>query len=120
MPLQVLYQDQHYVAIDKPSGLMVHRSPLDKMETVFALQLLRDQLGQEVWPCHRLDRPTSGVLLFALNEKANREAQVLFAQGKTQKTYEAVVRGWTEPEGRIESDLRSEENPEKVQEALTD
>lgn len=120
MELPILYQDEHYVAIDKPSGLMVHRSPLDKMETVFALQLLRDQLGREVFPCHRLDRPTSGILLFALNPKANSAAQKRFAEGKIEKTYEAVVRGWTDQVGRIDYSLRSEENPEKVQEAVTD
>ena len=119
MHLPILYQDEHYVAVDKLSGLMVHRSPLDKLETVFALQLLRDQLGREVYPCHRLDRPTSGVLLFALNEEANRAAQSLFSKGKTRKTYEAVVRGWTQPEGHIDYPLRSEENPDKIQDAVT-
>ena len=63
-PLSVLYQDEHIVAIDKPPGLLVHRSPIDKKETRFAVQTLRDQLGKHVFPAHRLDRPTSGVLLF--------------------------------------------------------
>ncbi len=67
MQLNVIYLDAHYAAIDKPAGLLVHRSPLAADARVFALQLLRDQLGQAVYPCHRLDRPTSGVLLFALD-----------------------------------------------------
>ena len=66
-PLKILYQDQYIVAVDKPSGMLVHRSFLDKHETVFVMQTLRDMLGQHVFPVHRLDRPTSGVLLFALS-----------------------------------------------------
>ena len=68
-PLSVLYQDEHIVAIDKPPGLLVHRSPIDKKETRFAVQTLRDQLGKHVFPAHRLDRPTSGVLLFTFDGK---------------------------------------------------
>ena len=64
-PLEILYQDEYLVAINKPSGLLVHKSPIDKHETQFALQMLRDQIGQYVYPIHRLDKPTSGVLLFA-------------------------------------------------------
>ena len=67
--LDILYQDEHIVAINKPSGLLVHRSPIDKYETRFAIQLTRDQIGQRVYPVHRLDKPTSGVLLFALSSE---------------------------------------------------
>jgi tRNA pseudouridine65 synthase len=120
MHLPILYQDSDYVVIDKPSGLFVHRSPLDPHETVFALQLLRDQIGREVFPCHRLDRPTSGILLFALHRDALRDAQSEFAARRVRKTYQALVRGWTNPEGRIDYPLRSETQPSKLQEAVTD
>lgn len=89
--LQILYQDECLVAVNKPAGMLVHRSFLDKDETEFVLQTLRDQLGQHVFPLHRLDRPTSGVLLFALSAEIARlmgEQQHLW-----QKTYLAVVRG---------------------------
>ncbi|MEQ8800488.1 MAG: pseudouridine synthase, partial [Haliea sp.] len=59
--LDILYQDDSIVAINKPAGLLVHRSPIDRHETRFALQLLRDQLGRRVYPVHRLDKPTSGL-----------------------------------------------------------
>ncbi|MBT63374.1 MAG: tRNA pseudouridine(65) synthase TruC [Puniceicoccaceae bacterium] len=117
--LKVLYQDADYIAIDKPAGLLVHRSPLDRLATEFAVQMLRDQVGQPVNPCHRLDRPTSGVLLFALNTEATRAAQSAFAEHHAIKTYHAVVRGWLEGCGEIDYDLRSEENPNKVQTAVT-
>ena len=61
--LTILYQDEYLVAVDKPAGLFVHRSFMDKNEIYFALQLVRDQIGKYVYPVHRLDRPTSGVLL---------------------------------------------------------
>ena len=70
--LTVLYQDEYLVAVDKPAGLFVHKSFMDKHEIYFALQLVRDQIGQYVYPVHRLDRPTSGVLLFALTKEVAR------------------------------------------------
>ena len=68
--LEIIYSDQFYVAINKPSGLMVHKSDIARDVKEFALQKLRDQIKQKVYPCHRLDRPTSGVLLFALSSEA--------------------------------------------------
>ena len=70
--LKILFQDEFLVAVDKPAGLFVHRSFMDKDEIYFALQLVRDQIGQYVYPLHRLDRPTSGVLLFALTQDVAR------------------------------------------------
>ncbi len=118
-PLNILHRDEAYVAIDKPAGMLVHRTSLAADSCVFALQTLRDQLGQEVFPCHRLDRPTSGVLLFALTKEALRVAQKALAGPSAQKTYRAVVRGWTDPQGQIDYPLRSEFKPFKLQEALT-
>jgi tRNA pseudouridine65 synthase len=92
--LPILYQDEHIVAINKPSGLLVHRSEIDKRETLFALQLTRDLVGQHVYPVHRLDRPTSGVLLFALSSEVASLLSTMFAQHDVQKTYLAMVRGF--------------------------
>ncbi|WP_105200567.1 tRNA pseudouridine(65) synthase TruC [Pseudoalteromonas sp. T1lg10] len=99
-PLEILYRDEHFIAINKPSGLLVHRSPIDKRETQFAMQMLRDQIGQHVYPLHRLDRPTSGVLLFALSSEAARDAQTLFSDKLICKRYLALVRGFA-PEDRF-------------------
>ncbi len=104
--LRILYQDDDYVAIHKPSGLLVHRSPIDKLETRFAVQLLRDQIGQRVYPCHRLDKPTSGVLLFALGREALQAANLVFAEHKVRKEYLALVRGWLDGEGEIDHPLK--------------
>lgn len=120
LPLKIIYQDEHLIAIDKPSGLLVHRSNLDAQNTEFAVQRLRDQIQQEVYPCHRLDRPTSGALLFALNREALRETCKQFEAGTVQKTYHAIVRGWPDDNGRIDYPLRQEEPPHKLQDAITD
>ncbi len=83
--LNILYRDETLIAIDKPSGLLVHRSLIDKHETRFAIQLLRDQIGQRVYPLHRLDKPTSGVLLFALSETAARAMGAVFEDNAVRK-----------------------------------
>lgn len=91
--LTILYQDEYLVAIDKPAGMLVHRSFLDKHETLFVLQTLRNQLGRHVFPVHRLDRPTSGVLVFALSAEIARLLSEQQQQLGWQKMYLAVVRG---------------------------
>lgn len=80
-PLSILHLDADLVAIDKPAGLLVHPSGLDAHEHRTALHLLRDQLGQHLWPLHRLDKGTSGVLLFARNLQAARTWGAAFEQG---------------------------------------
>lgn len=113
------------MAVDKPPGLLVHRTGLDAGETLFALQLLRDQLGRPVWPAHRLDKGTSGVLLFALDaDMARALGQAFEAPDLVRKTYRAVVRGWPAGEGLVDHPLRRLEDDARmgrteVQEAQT-
>ncbi len=106
--LRIIYQDDHLVAIDKPSGLLVHKSDIDKYETRFALQLLRDQLNRWVFPVHRLDKPTSGVLLFALHEETARELVAQFEARMVRKTYQAIVRGYTDLHNLVDHPIREE------------
>jgi tRNA pseudouridine65 synthase len=107
MRLSILYRDDYLAFIDKPPGLLVHRTGLDAGETVFALQLLRDQIGQPVWPVHRLDKGTSGVLLFALDARMARDLGVAFQENTgIAKRYQAVVRGWPSESGEIDHPLR--------------
>ena len=98
MKLTLLYQDDWLVAVNKPSGLLVHRSWLDKAETRFAMQMTRDLIGgRHVYPVHRLDRPTSGVLLFALDPAVARTLTEAFAARQVHKEYLALVaenEGW--------------------------
>ncbi len=92
-PLDIIYRDEHLIAINKPSGLLVHRSMIDRHETRFAMQMLRDQIGQHVFPVHRLDKPTSGVLVFALSADIASLMGDIFFRHELQKTYVAIVRG---------------------------
>ncbi|WP_294932660.1 tRNA pseudouridine(65) synthase TruC [Sulfurimonas sp.] len=103
--LEILYRDEYLVAINKPPGLLVHRSPIDRHETEFAVQILRDQIGEFVYPVHRLDKPTSGVLLFALDKESAKLMGEQFRARETKKSYLAVVRGYIEESGVIEHAL---------------
>ena len=103
--LPIIYQDERVVAIHKPSGLLVHRSELDRHETRFAVQLLRDQLGRHVYSAHRLDRGTSGVLVFALDKDTARALGGQFERQEVIKTYLALVRGHPPEAGRIDHAL---------------
>ena len=119
--LPIIYQDERVVAIHKPSGLLVHRSELDRHETCFAVQLLRDQLGRHVYPAHRLDRGTSGVLVFALDKDTARALGGQFERQEVIKTYLAVVRGHPPEAGRIDHALsRRRDDAEWVGERSTD
>lgn len=106
--LSILYQDEYIVAIDKPSGLLVHRSLIDKRETRFALQMTRDLIGQFVYPVHRLDKPTSGVLVMALSPEIATQLTEQFSQKLITKKYLALVRGYTLDEGVIDYALKEE------------
>ena len=105
-PLEILYQDEYLVAINKPSGLLVHRSPIDKHETRFALQEVRDLVGRYVYAVHRLDKPTSGVLLFALDKEVAKVMSESFRLGEIKKEYVAVVRGYVQEKGMIDHALK--------------
>lgn len=85
----------------------MHRTGLDAGENRFAMQMLRDQLGRPVWPIHRLDKGTSGVLLFALDAAVARTLGTAFESGEgLHKSYRAMVRGWPPATGAIDHPLR--------------
>ncbi len=103
--LPLLHLDADLVAIDKPAGLLVHPSALDAHEERTATGLLEQQLGRRVLPLHRLDKATSGVLLFALHAEAARHWGAAFEQGQVRKQYLALVRGWPGEQGEIDQPL---------------
>lgn len=115
--LQILHQHPDFIAINKPHGLLVHRSRIADDAEVLALQLLRDQIGERVYPVHRLDRKTSGILLFARNEESNARLQELFRTSQMKKSYLAIVRGYIEEKGTIDYPL---DNGKQIQEARTE
>lgn len=104
--LQIIYQDKFMIAIHKPAGLLVHKSPIDKHETRYAMKFIRDQIGQWVYPVHRLDKPTSGLLVFALHPDIARQLSNDFENRLINKTYQAIVRGYSEDKGEIDHPLK--------------
>jgi tRNA pseudouridine65 synthase len=103
--LPILYRDAHLIAVHKPAGLLVHRSNLDRHETRCALRILRDRIRQPLWPVHRLDKGTSGLLLFALERDVACVLGGQFERGQVEKTYLAVVRGYPPEAGEIDHAL---------------
>lgn len=114
--LDLLYLDDRLCAIAKPSGIMVHRTGIST-DRVFLVDLLRERLGRRIWTVHRLDRATSGVLLFALDVEMAAAMGRLFEAGEITKRYLAVVRGWLDESGEIDKPLRGARN--KTRDALT-
>jgi tRNA pseudouridine65 synthase len=106
--LPVLFEDEHYIAINKPAGVLVHRTSIAKDEhELIAVQILRNQIGQKVYPLHRIDRPTSGVLLFGKSSQAAALLQPLFTTDQVKKIYLSVVRGFMpEQHGIINHSLK--------------
>lgn len=117
MLLDILYQDEHLIAVNKPHGLLVHRSPIASDASEFALQILREQIGQMVHPAHRLDRKTGGVLLFSLSRDMDGLIQPMFANRQMDKQYLAVLRGHANPTGTIDYPLKKENGV--MQDAIT-
>lgn len=104
LALDVLYKDAYFAAIYKPAALSVHAGDLSGDRRV-AMRLLRNQLGRRVYPLHRLDRPTAGVLLFALDPESAHLGSTLFSQRQIHKSYLAVVRGYCPSSGLIDHAL---------------
>ncbi len=102
--LRFLYRDRWLVAVDKPPGLLVHRTAIADAED-FALQRVREQVGARVYAIHRLDRPTSGVLVFGRSREAAAAISRQFEERRVSKRYLAVVRGWPDEQGAIDNPL---------------
>ncbi|MCF6312628.1 MAG: pseudouridine synthase [Verrucomicrobiales bacterium] len=118
MSLKILYHDQWLVVVDKPAGMLVHPGRDPEPVEQIAMKTLRDQLGQRVYPVHRLDRPTSGVLLFLLDQKVVDCVRKQFDQQLVKKTYAAVVCGETPEEWTTRDGLQKSEG-EPFREAET-
>lgn len=119
--LEIVYEDERYVAINKPNGLLVHRTRIAEEKKEFALQMLRDQLGYQLYTIHRLDRGTSGVLLFSKSPEAAGAMVKVFEEKLVTKTYYAIVRGYTAEQETIDSPIHPDKDHKHKapQDALT-
>lgn len=118
-PLRILHRDEHLVAIAKPAGMLVHRGMGASRDETFLLQSARDLVGAYVYPVHRLDRPTEGVVVFALDPVSAKTLQESWQTGSVRKSYRAIARGWLPaPDGIRDEALDSPDNG-ALQEART-
>ena len=119
--LEILYQDDEIIAVNKPANLAVHRSKFVGPDDAFLIDLLRDQVGGDVYLAHRLDRATSGVLLSARSKEVAGALGEQFMGRSVQKRYLAVVRGWPDPEqGSIDYPLPGSRDTGPRKDAVTD
>ncbi len=113
MPIEILYQDEDVVAINKPPGMLVHRGWAN--DKVVAMTEVRDQIGQWVYPVHRLDRGSSGVVLFALSSEMAGVLGKAFMAKQVEKRYLALVRGIPSEQGTIDHAIAKKEGGPKVE-----
>lgn len=119
MPLDILYRDAHYIAVYKPPNLLLHRSPISQDE-VFLLQLLRNQIGQWVYPVHRLDRATAGLVVFGLDPEAAQRLAQHFTDRTVEKVYWLLCRGWVDESATIDHPVLAREERGEAKPAITD
>ena len=117
LPVRLLYQDDALVVVDKPSGMLVHRSP-GARDPIVVMFWVRDLLGVHTWAVHRLDRQTSGAVVVAIDEEAARRLSRMFVKGRIEKTYLAAVAGELREAGCIDAPLEKAEG--RLQDARTE
>ena len=112
MGLPILFQDHHYVAVHKPADMAIHRNEWTQAHEPLLLQTVHQQLGKFIFPVHRLDKATSGVVLFALTADAARRMCGEFEARRVYKRYHAVVRGWLADSALLDRPLIEEKGRE--------
>ena len=117
MEVPVLYHDAFLVAVDKPAGMVVHRAP-GARDPVVVMTFVRDLVGEHVWPVHRIDRQTSGIVLVAITLPSAQRMYEAFRKNLVRKEYLAVVHGQSLDRGRVETPL--EKDPGVFQAAVTE
>ncbi|MBS0568035.1 MAG: pseudouridylate synthase [Proteobacteria bacterium] len=103
--IEIIHEDDELLAVNKPAGLLVHKSKIANDETDFLLDRIKQQAGANLYLAHRLDRATSGVLLLAKSREIAGELGRAFMAREVTKKYLAVVRGWPAGEGAIDYPL---------------
>ena len=106
--IEILFQDDYILAVHKPNNMLVHHSVManNQHEEKSLVQLLNNELGSKFYPIHRLDRKTSGIILFAKQKEFVKSFQDLFINNQIQKTYYGLVRGFISGEGKIDSPVK--------------
>jgi len=111
MSFSILYQDAHFLAINKPPDILVHKTKIANQYNTSVVDMLKTQLPKRAYPIHRLDRRTSGVLLFAFNTKEIPLVQKQFQDNSIEKKYVAILRGYAAEEGFVDYAIKTELDP---------
>jgi len=108
MSVEILYQNERFAVVNKPPKMLVHKTEIANGDTEFLLQTVRDQLGRKVWPLTRLDRGTSGAIIFVFSPE---DVAFFNANASIEKFYFVVARGFAPQEGTIDHALRPPVDP---------
>ncbi|WP_415903606.1 pseudouridine synthase [Neptuniibacter sp. QD29_5] len=107
--LDILFEDEHLIAVNKPSGLLVHPSWIAPRGTPNLASMLKSYFdGGSPYTIHRLDRPTSGVILFGKNKEIAQQMNLIFAERRISKTYLCMCRGYTPEQDVIDYALKEQ------------
>jgi len=123
--IRIYYQDDHLVVIEKPAMFQVH-TPVSYAQEGKTVRknnvqlLLKKQLDKEIFTIHRLDRATSGVMMFSLSSEFASQIQKKFLAKEVKKTYVCLVRGWTEDSGIIDQALSKNLDDGAMLDAVTE
>ena len=111
MKIDLLYEDEYIIAVNKPSNILIHNSYYARnIKEDTLLDLLSEQLKASFYPIHRLDRKTSGLMILAKQKENVSDFQQLFKPESIQKTYFGIVRGHIEDSRLIESPVKNEDS----------
>lgn len=117
MNIDILYEDEYYIAVNKPSPMLTHPTKENRKEKINLLFLLRDQIGLKLFPIHRLDRQTSGIVIFGKVPHAVTKLKEVWSTDLIRKEYKALVLGQIDRGGKFDFPLKNENK--KIQNALT-
>lgn len=106
--VNIIFEDEYIMAVYKPNNILVHHSVManNQLDELSLVQLIQQQLNKKYYPIHRLDRKTSGIILFAKQKEYVNMFQNLFLNNEIQKTYYGLVRGHIPEIGKIESPVK--------------
>ncbi len=120
MDIEVIFEDESLIVVNKPNNMLVYPSYFARnIKEKSLIEHLQEQVDNKLYPIHRLDYKTSGVIMMGKNSESVRQVQIQFEEGTTEKTYKALLRGHTSISGKVDTPVK---NPDtgKYKEAYTE
>jgi tRNA pseudouridine65 synthase len=108
MSLQIIFEDKYLLCLNKPNNVLVHHAfhSRNVADEDSLLQIIENEKGLKVYPIHRLDRKTSGIILLAKQKEFVSKFQELFTNSEISKTYFGIVRGFSPDEKTIDTPVK--------------